>query len=249
MDAKNANGHKEPLDPEGPAAASPPGRTATRGRNTRARPTRRYASTGAGPARSVWWWVWRTIVVLACVTVVLVIAAISNRPEPTNDPPPPAPPRPPAELSDIEPAPMPPDVQRVLRRRMLGCLCDDGRSSLAELRQNLHYAIEADFRPIYERRIPEFLDWHYSVIGQYTELGLAAANRLEREVTRRLLGDLDEGIRKTFDDATEMWAEEMRTVIAQCIDDQVQLLDADEETRRLRARMLEAAIRRPSTDS
>ena len=78
--------------------------------------------------------------------------------------------------------------------------------------------------------------------GQYTELGLAAANRLEREVTRRLFGDLDEGIRKTFDDATEMWAEEMRTVIARCIDDQVQVLDADEETRRLRARMLEAAI-------
>lgn len=246
MDAKNANDHEEPLETEGPAAASPPGPDG----NTRSEQAHAPGSpdpqvrvdTGGTGAIGLVAWVWRTIVALACVTLVLVIAAISNRPEPANDPPRPDPPRPPAALPDIEPAPMPPDVQRVLRRRMLGCLCDDGRSSLAELRQDLHHAIEADFRPIYERRIPEFLDWHFSVVGQYAELGLAAANRLEREVTGRLFGDLDEGIRKTLDNLTEMWAEEMRTVIAQCIDDQVQVLDADEETRRLHARMLEAAI-------
>ena len=244
MDAENANDHEETPDTAGPAA--PPGPDGD-ARSEQAQapgspdPHVQVDAGGAG-ALGVVAWVWRTIVVLACVTLVLAIAAISNRPEPTSHPAPPDPPRPPAELPDIGPATMPPDVQQVLRRRMLGCLCDDGRTGLAELRRDLHHAVETDFRPIYERRIPEFLDWHYSVVGQYTELGLAAANRLEREVTRRLFGDLDEGIRQTFGDATEGWAEEMRTAMARCIDDQVQVLDADEETRRLRARMLEAAI-------
>lgn len=46
--------------------------------------------------------------------------------------------------------------------------------------------VDAAFEPIHAR-IPGFLDWHYSVVGQYTELGLAAVSGLRQQL--EALGD------------------------------------------------------------
>ena len=75
--------------------------------------------------------------------------------------------------------------------------------------------------------------WHYSVVGQYTELALAAAGRLAGEIESRLFGNLDEHIQQASDTIATMQETAVRAVVAQCIDDEVQLLDDDQETRML----------------
>jgi len=47
--------------------------------------------------------------------------------------------------------------------------------------------VEQLFGPIYDK-IDIFLDFHYSVIGEYTELGLAATGRIEESIRDRLFG-------------------------------------------------------------
>lgn len=185
-------------------------------------------------------WAWRTVITLACLTLVLVIAA-ATRSERMEAPTPPDPPRPEDDI--VRAAGLnPEELARALRRRTRECLCNTGPSSLANLRQATHEAIEADFRPIYNIRIPRFLDHHYSVVGQYVELGQAAIGEAQREITRRIYGDLDARITKRFDNGTEAWNTEVNALATRCADDQLKALDADEETRRLQARMLEEAI-------
>ena len=47
--------------------------------------------------------------------------------------------------------------------------------------------VEEAFAPVYAA-IPSLLDWHYSFIGQYAELGLALTGGLEEEIESRLFG-------------------------------------------------------------
>ena len=67
------------------------------------------------------------------------------------------------------------------------------RAPLQETRQALDAGIEGAFAPVYAA-IPSLLDWHYSFIGQYAELGLALTGRLQEEIELRLFGELAEGI-------------------------------------------------------
>ena len=64
---------------------------------------------------------------------------------------------------------------------------------LPETRQSINAGVEAAFVPVYSA-IPSLLDWHYSFIGQYAELGLALTGRLEEEIEARLFGELEEDI-------------------------------------------------------
>ncbi len=64
---------------------------------------------------------------------------------------------------------------------------------LPETRQSINAGVEAAFAPVYSA-IPSLLDWHYSFIGQYAELGLALIGRLEEEIEARLFGELEEDI-------------------------------------------------------
>jgi hypothetical protein len=127
------------------------------------------------------------------------------------------------------------------RRRVQECLCDDGRLRL-DPDGDAHDQIEAVFGPIYATNIPEFLDWHYTVVGQYTELAMAAAGRLEQEIDSRLFGNLTEQVELASGAIATMQESEARALLAQCIESEVQLLDADRETRELRVRMLNEAI-------
>ena len=124
---------------------------------------------------------------------------------------------------------------------MQECLCDDGRLRL-DPDGDPHDQIEAVFGPIYATNIPEFLDWHYTVVGQYTELAMAAAGRLEQEIDSRLFGNLTEQVELASGAIATMQESEARALLAQCIESEVQLLDADRETRELRVRMLNEAI-------
>ena len=186
---------------------------------------------------------WRTILVLASVSLLLLmVAVIRSWPEPSDLPMPPNPslpgaegPREPARLSEE-------DLERLLRRRVQDCLCTDGRLGVEAPEDALYESVAAAFDPLYTTHIPEFLDWHYSVGGQYTELALAAAGRLEQEIESRLFGNLNDRIEQASDAIATTQETEVRAVIARCIDGEVQLLDDDRELRELRSRMLNETI-------
>ena len=134
-------------------------------------------------------WAWRTILVLISVTVLLSITAfIHGWPKPLE---PPAPPEPPRAHGPVAPDPigaceLRQQAQRqwrAFRERLL-------RQQLRQTEGAIQGEIEAAFAPIYEG-IPPFLDWHYSVIGQYVELGQAAFGRLQEEFAARLFAGLE----------------------------------------------------------
>ena len=86
------------------------------------------------------------------------------------------------------------------------------RTPLPETRQAIDAGVEAAFAPVYAA-IPSLLDWHYSFIGQYAELGLALTGRLEEEVESRLFGELEEGISLAVADVGHVMQEEVLTEI------------------------------------
>ena len=86
------------------------------------------------------------------------------------------------------------------------------RTPLQETRQAIDGGIEAAFAPVYAA-IPSLLDWHYSFIGQYAELGLALTGRLEEEIESRLFGELEEGISLAVADVGRVMKEEVLTEI------------------------------------
>jgi len=65
-------------------------------------------------------------------------------------------------------------------------------SSLNNQMYNTYSTIDKEvdnlFRPIYHN-VDTFLDYHYSIIGEYSELGAMAMGNLEKMITDRLLGD------------------------------------------------------------
>ena len=63
-------------------------------------------------------------------------------------------------------------------------LCAD---SGERMRRAVTRRVDALYAPIYGR-IPKLADWHYSVLGEYAELGQAAAGRLSVAWEQRLLG-------------------------------------------------------------
>ena len=71
---------------------------------------------------------------------------------------------------------------------------DFRRAPLPETRHAIDAGVEEVFAPVYAA-IPPLLDWHYSFIGQYAELGLALTGRLEGEIESRLFGEMEGGHR------------------------------------------------------
>ena len=86
-----------------------------------------------------------------------------------------------------------------------------------EARRLIDRGVEDAFAPVYDR-VPEFLDWHYSFFGQYTELGLMLVGRLEGEIESRLFGGVEERINATGEDVGRVMQEEMRTELERWFD-------------------------------
>ena len=82
------------------------------------------------------------------------------------------------------------------------------RAPLPETHRAIDAGVEEAFAPVYAA-IPSLLDWHYSFIGQYAELGLALTGRLEGEIESRLFGELEEGIGLVADDVGRVMQEEV----------------------------------------
>ena len=237
MSVENPDHREQPSD-TGHGGAARPGGGDRSVQSERERAVTRGLAVAAGMVTSGW----RTILAMASATLLLVMAgAIRSWPERPDGPVAPDPARRAepaggsARLSDE-------DLEGLLRQRVQECLCDGGRLRLEHPDGALHEQIETVFGPIYATNIPEFLDWHYTVVGQYTELAWAAAGRVEQEIDSRLFGNLTEQLELASGAIATVQESETRALLAQCIESEVQLLDADRETRELRVRMLNEAI-------
>ncbi len=60
-------------------------------------------------------------------------------------------------------------------------------SSIDNINATIDRRVDRLFAPVYNN-IDSFLDFHYSVIGEYTELGLAATGKIEEGIRDRLFG-------------------------------------------------------------
>ena len=134
-------------------------------------------------------WTRRTVLLLASVTLLCIVAAgtvvdplLYVGPPPVAPPSPNAdayPPCPTAHAAAWRSRPMTDaELERVAQRRWLefrGRLRD---APLPRTDQALRDQVDEAFEPVYAR-IPEFLDWHYSVAGQYTQLGQVILDQLE----------------------------------------------------------------------
>lgn len=184
-------------------------------------------------------WAWRTILILISVTVLLSITAfIHGWSTPPELPAPPEPLRAhgPVARGPIGPCELRQQAQRqwrAFRERLL-------RQQLRQTEGAVQDGIEAAFAPIYEG-IPAFLDWHYSVIGQYMELGQAAFGRLQEEFAARLFADLEGRIADASAGVDRVMRDEMRESVEQWIRDEAQTLPT-QALRTAYQRMLDATV-------
>lgn len=86
------------------------------------------------------------------------------------------------------------------------------RRELPETEDAIRRGIDKAFAPIYTG-LPAFLDWHYSVIGQYTQLGQAALGTLQEEFSARLFAGLRERVASASADVDQVLGDELRRSI------------------------------------
>ena len=158
-------------------------------------------------------WAYRTILALISVTLLLLILAMVLQPWPQHDPQPQG--QPSAEVNHNEAGPdaIPDDeLEGRAERQWRQFLERMRREPLPQTNGAIEDRIDGAFAPVYER-IPEFLDWHYSIVGQYTELGHAAVGALEEAIESRLFAELQERIGTATEAVGQVMQEEMRTEI------------------------------------
>lgn len=88
----------------------------------------------------------------------------------------------------------------------------------------IHEEIDLAFEPIYPR-IPDFLDWHYSVLGQYQQLSATVLGELESEAKQRLFSDVNERLESVSEKIDGVFEDEFRSLISQKIQDEAQTVD------------------------
>ena len=122
-------------------------------------------------------WAGRTVLALACVSMVSFVFAttVFDLFGPLDPPPPPGPPPPVTSacewLSDFE-------LEQLAGRWWATVEAGLRDEPLTETEQAIEVHVDEAFAPVYAR-IPEFLDWHYSVAGQYTQLAVVIVTLLE----------------------------------------------------------------------
>ena len=122
-------------------------------------------------------WVARTALALvsaALLSFVLATTAFDPfvSPDGAAPPEPPSTPPPPCDwLSDLE-------LEQLAERWWARVEAGLRNEPLAETEQAIEVRVEEAFAPVYEH-IPDFLDWHYSVAGQYTQLAVAIVTLLQ----------------------------------------------------------------------
>ena len=179
---------------------------------------------------------WWTILALISVTVVLLILATLNQnPQPEEERR--------VRIEQGKESPQPEEGLRARAERRKGLILRRVlRPELFKKTDNaIDETIDSAFEPIYSR-IPEFLDWHYSVVGQYQQLGAAALGTLESQMESRLFSGVNERLENASVNIDETFKAEYRFLISQKVHDEVQTVDNESKT--TYERMLNEAMQR-----
>lgn len=88
----------------------------------------------------------------------------------------------------------------------------------------IHEEIDLAFEPIYSG-VPEFLNWHYSVLGQYQQLSAAVLGESESEAKSRLFSGVNERLESASEKIDGVFEDEFRSLISQKIQDETQTVD------------------------
>ncbi len=168
---------------------------------------------------------WWTILTLISVTgVLLILATLNQNPQPEEE-------RRAEEERKvrIEQGKEAPQSEEELRARVekrkghiLGKVLRP--ESFQKTDKAIDKKIDTAFAPIYEQ-IPKFLDWHYSVSGQYQQLSEAAFGDLESEMEEWLLSGVHERLEDASAKINEIFKAEFRSLIEQKIQDELQTVD------------------------
>ncbi len=82
--------------------------------------------------------------------------------------------------------------------RLEGILSESADAALKRVAQEAESLLAHVYEPVY-RAIPAFADFHYSVVGEYTELGLSIAGGLEKRLHSELFNGFDERLEAATD--------------------------------------------------
>ncbi len=176
---------------------------------------------------------WWTILALISVTVVLLILATINQdsqPEKQQ--------RVRTEQGKESPragenlglrveerSPRPEEYLRKQAKQRMGPILRELRPESFEKTANtIDEQIDLAFEPIYDQ-IPKLLNWHYSVPGQYEQLGKAAFGYLESEMEERLFSGIYERLKDASTKINETFKAEFDSLISQKIKDETQAVD------------------------
>ena len=153
-------------------------------------------------------WAYRTILTLISVTLLLSILVMVLQPRRQD------PPQLPTAVNADEAGPPKGNhwLKRQAERRSKQAFERWRRGPLPETNQAIEEQIEMLFAPVYER-IPGFLDWHFSIIGQYKELGYAVLGKLAEETESRLYAGWTERVATANEAVAAVMNKEMRTKI------------------------------------
>ena len=173
---------------------------------------RRRLPRPARPAGAMTW-ACRTILTLISATLLVLIVAMARQPRPESDPGPPGRTWTEGDRNEAERDPSPDDALEPRAERQWSQFQERLRlEPLPQTSAAIEAQIDKAFAPVYEQ-IPAFLDWHYSIVGQYTELGQAALGALEEAIESRLFGELSERIDTATEAVGRVLQDEVRTEI------------------------------------
>ena len=113
------------------------------------------------------------------------------------------------------------------------------RQELRETEAAIRNGLDTAFAPVYTA-IPAFTDWHYSVIGQYVELGQAVFGKRQEESSARLFAGLQARVADASTNVDRAMSDEMRRSVEQWVRNEGQTLPT-ESLRTTYQRMLDAS--------
>lgn len=124
---------------------------------------------------------WLTIIILALIYITLQIFATMNKDE-----------------TEIPKLILDPVVISINLERADSNITFDIEREIANINSTIDTNIDNLFSSV-ENNIDSFLDFHYSVIGEYVELGAMATNKISETIQKRLFGsDFENSVKEAF---------------------------------------------------
>ena len=161
---------------------------------------------------------WATVILLAVVTLGLTVGGRINSTKPL-------------EFS-------PTTLERLLS--------DTAKAAKTAVEPDVDALLDAVYAPVYEA-IPEYATFHYSVIGEYTELGAAFSSDIADSLNDRLFAGFDQRLSNGVSDLDQMYAKAYQSILEEQVADKQRVDGEKEPLGELTEAVLQDAVIRAKT--